>query len=102
MIKLDEINYVKKDMYCWTLYYHTKNEKYGQALPNGKVSNNEYSIHQTYHGSLEQALHRYVDYKLGEVSGTILDVLNEFQKLTDAIKSLTQVSTKIDDFLEEE
>lgn len=102
MIKLDEINYVKKDMYCWTLYYHTKNEKYGQVLPNGKVSNNEYSVHQTYHGNLEQALHRYVDYKLGEVNGIILDVLNEFQKLSDIIKSVTQVSTKLDDFLEEE
>lgn len=70
--------------------------------PMEKVSNNEYGVHQTYHGSLEQALHRYVDHKLGEVSGTILDVLNEFQKLSNIIKSVTQVSIELDDFLEEE
>lgn len=95
MIKIDEINYMERDAYGWTLVFHTKNDNFGKVkkLRTGeeKVGTNEYSDQRTYHANYKQCLEEYSDRMLGLVEGTNADAIDKINELLETIKNLPEI-----------
>lgn len=79
---------ITADKYCWTLTMYFPIDKENKSEKQLAAIKNDFAEHQTYHGSLLQAITAYCDAALLPVQDDVKMLLERLESLTEEIKAM--------------